>query len=291
MEQRAEDLILVEDTIWVLTAPTGKAAYDFRFDLLACRRPHELPPMTAVCRVGAITNYDEYFVEWASRGVRLMNDPHEHRRAAELPTWYPILEGLTPRSIWSSDPPDPDLIAKELGWPIFMKGSRQTSHHKKSLAIIPSADAYVRAIAGIRQDPILHWQDFVCRQFVPLRPVESVPLDRIPSSFEFRTFWWRGVLVGFGRYWWEGRSYAATPTEREAAIGVANQAAQRLNIPFVVIDVAQAEDGSWLVIECNDAQESGYAGVSSIGLWQRIVELERALSPVGFGSCEGSDGT
>jgi hypothetical protein len=62
MERQPEDLVLIEDAIWLLTMPTGTAVYDFAFDrLLACRRPLD-----------------------------------EHRRASELPSWYAILEGLTP---------------------------------------------------------------------------------------------------------------------------------------------------------------------------------------------------
>lgn len=54
------------------------------------------------------------------------------------------------------------------------------------------------------------------------------------------------------------------------------EAARRVAVPFLVVDLAQTIDGRWMVIECNDGQESGYAGVSPIGLWQRIVDYERA---------------
>ena len=39
--------------------------------------------------------------------------------------------------------------------------------------------------------------------------------------------------------------------------------------------VAQTAEGQWIVIECNDGQESGYAGVSPIALWGKLIELER----------------
>ncbi|HEY4244438.1 MAG TPA: ATP-grasp domain-containing protein [Kofleriaceae bacterium] len=278
MERHPEDLMLVEDAVWLLTAPTGTAIYDFAFDrLLACRRPYHLPAeLTAVARVGAIPSYGDFYRRWADQGIRLVHTPEEHRRASELPTWYPLLEGLTPKSLWFSRPPTVARIEQELGWPIFMKGSRQTSRHRKSLAIIEGPDAYERALEAYARDSILFWQDLVCRRYVPLRPIEEASVsDRIPSSFEFRTFWWYGELVGFGRYWWEGRSYDATRTEREDALALAAEAARRVNVPFLVVDVAQDAAGQWLVIECNDGQESGYAGVSAIGLWQKIVEITK----------------
>jgi hypothetical protein len=45
-------------------------------------------------------------------------------------------------------------------------------------------------------------------------------------------------------------------------------------VPFLVVDIAQAADGRWLVIECNDGQESGYAACTPIALWQRVLDLE-----------------
>jgi hypothetical protein len=33
-------------------------------------------------------------------------------------------------------------------------------------------------------------------------------------------------------------------------------------------------DGDWIVIELNDGQESGYAGVNRLQLWQKIIDIE-----------------
>lgn len=276
-----EEILRVEGTVWVLHAPTGVPVYDFAFDrLLACRRPLRLPgEIEAIARVGAIADYDAYHARWAEAGVRLVHSPDEHRRASELPLWYPLLEDLTPRSLWGRQPPGADVVGSELGWPIFVKGSRQTSHHRRSLSIVEGPDAYVRVLEAYERDPILHWQEIVCRSYVPLRLVEDVALDRVPSSFEFRTFWWRGRLVGFGPYWWEGKRYEVTASEWDGAVEVAQEAARRLNVPFLVVDVAQTAAGRWLVIECNDGQEAGYAGVPPIGLWQRLVVAERQRAP------------
>jgi hypothetical protein len=125
-------------------------------------------------------------------------------------------------------------------------------------------------------DSILRWQRVVCREFRPLRRVEEGAPDRIPSSFEFRTFWWHGELVGWGHYWWQGSPYAPDAVEERDMLAVAGEAARRLAVPFLVVDVAQEVTGRWLVIECNDGQESGYAGLSPFTLWQNIVAAERS---------------
>ena len=96
--------------------------------------------------------------------------------------------------------------------------------------------------------------------------------NKIPASFEFRTFWLFGQCVGIGRYWYE-LDYQFTKAEEQAALNIAQQAASLLKVPFLVIDVAQTQAGNWIVIECNDAQESGYAGISPYLLWENIITI------------------
>ena len=50
---------------------------------------------------------------------------------------------------------------------------------------------------------------------------------------------------------------------------------QCLDTVFLVVDVAQTASGEWIVIECNDGQEGGYAAVAPIALWQHIVDIEK----------------
>lgn len=274
------DLLHLDNTLWVLTAPTGVPIYDFAFDrFFPCRRPWERPAtVEAVARTGAFDDYPAQYDQLLSAGVRLIHTPEQHRVSSTLPGWYPLLADLTPRSVWVDALPAAATVGGALGWPVFVKGLRQTSRHNRALAIIAGPDAFDRAMEAYARDPILGWQGVVCREFVPLRLVEDTDPQRIPASFEFRTFWWRGQLVGLGRYWWEARPYGLTDDERSQVVAVAGEAARRVAVPFLVVDVAQAVDGRWVVIECNDGMESGYAGASPIGLWQNVVGIERNLA-------------
>jgi ATP-grasp domain, R2K clade family 3 len=269
------DLILLEEAVWVLIGEVDLPSYDFSLSqFFACRRPWQRSEkVIAIGRFGAATNYDEIYQQLAADGVFLVHSPEQHLLASELPRWYPLLEGLTPKSLWFSEPPDIAVLQQAIGLPFFLKGSRQTSRHRAALSIIHSAEEYYRALKMYREDPILQWQDLVCREFVPLRPVPSEVTEKIPASFEFRSFWWRGQCVGMGQYW--STSYRWDPEEEKAALALAQEAAMRLDLPFVVIDVAQTITGEWIVIECNDAQESGYAAISPFGLWQRLIDEER----------------
>jgi len=47
----------------------------------------------------------------------------------------------------------------------------------------------------------------------------------------------------------------------------------------MVIDLAVTASGDWIVIECNNAMESGYACVSPLGLWQPILDAVKECRP------------
>jgi hypothetical protein len=94
----------------------------------------------------------------------------------------------------------------------------------------------------------------------------------MPRAFEFRSFWWKGQCVGIGPYWMD-EHYELTAPERSAALALGSEAARRLNVTFLVVDLAQRADGKWIVIECNDGQDSGYAGASPFLMWRRVLDL------------------
>ena len=276
------EILLLEDKVWLLVSQVGVPIYDFNFrDLFHTRSPYNPPAMiVAVARVGAPADYDQFYGECQQGGISLINSPEEHRRASQLDAWYPLLSDLTPKSICFPGKPTLQQVKAQFNWPVFMKGTRQTSRHQRKLSIIQDDNEFQTAIESYAHDPILGWQDVACREFVPLRRLADEDSDgtKMPRSFEFRTFWWKGQLAGASRYWWEGASYDWNANEQSAGLAIATEAARRVNVPFLVVDIAQTVTGQWIVIECNDGQESGYAGVSPFGLWQKIVDFERPVA-------------
>jgi hypothetical protein len=272
------DILLLEDIVWIAAAKINVPLYDFAFEtFFACRHPYQRPEqIKAIGRFGVADDYADLYSSLKAEGVSLVHTPEQHLLASELTHWYPLLEGITPRSVWFDKPPEAEEIERHFSYPVFVKGSRQTSRHNAALSIVRSRAEYEFVASEYRINPILHWQSFVCRELVELR---SVPMrqqnEKIPPSFEFRTFWWRGECVGSGFYWADFASCSWTDAEKFAALEVARKAAQRLDTVFLVVDVAQTASGEWIVIECNDGQESGYAAVAPIALWQNIVDIER----------------
>lgn len=275
-------LCCVEGETWVVTHPVGLSNYDFTFaPTFEVHHPARLDrEVTAIARMGAATDYEARYAFLREMGIRLVHAPALYQRTSMLPAWYPRIEDLTPRSRWYATPPTADEVGAALGWPVFVKGARQTSRHRRALCVARDADAFEAIMAAWEDDEILWWQEIVCRAWVDLRLVAEPSADTLPVAFEFRSFWYRGELVGIGPYWIT-HPYGLTEIERAEALRVGGEAARRIGAMFVVIDLAQRADGRWIVIECNDGQDAGYAGIDRVALWRRIVAIDHARHAAG----------
>jgi len=268
-----EDALALGPGLSVFTLPTGSAAYDFDIRrYLPVRSIQSFESVgPALLRIGAIRDYRALEAQASELGASLLQSAEQNRTVAELSGWYPILQDLTPRSVWYEELPTAERVEQDLGWPVFVKGERQTNRHRISTSLARSRDEFERILGVWKDDEILHWQRMACREWVELQPVGKAVGDAVQPSAEIRCFFFQGQLVGSGVYWAK-ESWRPTTRQQADALRVAELAAERLSVPFVAVDVALTVDQRWIVIECNDAQESGYAGVAPMPMWQRIIE-------------------
>lgn len=102
---------------------------------------------------------------------------------------------------------------------------------------------------------------FVLREFLPFQAWGQTPSG--PAYLEFRLFFARGKLVAAAPYFDADED---TPDFR-----VYEKLARRIASPFFVMDVAQLEDGRFIIVELNDG------GVSMLPASQDPRELFAAL--------------
>ncbi len=264
-------IVEIEEKLFVENEKIGVSVYDFEFELyFSCKHPYILnSDRPCVLRKGAISDYEREYGDKQELGVNLINNPAQHLLASELSEWYEHIQEYTPFSICEDKFPDVEAIENKFGWPVFIKGSRQTNRHSPELSIAKNATEYSLIQEKYKNDPILHWQQVAVRKFIELSPLkESVP-GKVMASREYRTFWWQEKLVGWGCYWFQIKEYS--DNDIDEGLGIAEQVAKKLKVPFIAIDIAKTVRGDWIVIECNDAQESGYAGVSPKALWENIL--------------------
>lgn len=248
-------------------------SYDFEFEkYLTFRHPIYLPESArCIARVGAIADYQQFFDTLSTAGLSLINEPDQSRRANNLQIWAPLLADLTPATLVFDGAVDVARVEDELGYPLFVKTVQQTLGHRRDLAFVDDREGLLRSITAYRSAPTLAGQALAIRKRVPLRKLKQQgPAERVPACVEYRVFLLYGSIVGLGAYWTEGRSKNLDAHEEEVRT-LALQVHARLQVPFLTVDIGQLEDGSFSVIETNDAQECGYAGIEPHSLWENVI--------------------
>jgi hypothetical protein len=112
----------------------------------------------------------------------------------------------------------------------------------------------------LSQDGYIGQQDIIYRKYEPLVELEK-GLYNLPFSNEWRFFFYGNKLVSVGFYWsnaLEAESINSRGCPQKAidlAFEIAEICQDYAN--FYVLDIAQKQDGSWILVEVNDAQMSG----------------------------------
>lgn len=262
----------------VLIRTTNISEYDFNFrnffDFYTIYSRTDLP---VLLRIGAIEDYRDVEIIIKDLGMELLVSEEEHLRCSTIEKWYPLIKRKTPFTIVYEKLPSLEELLRDFTFPVFIKGNRQTSHHSKSKCIIESPEQYELLRRTWENDLILSWQKPVIREYIPLQVIDSDSFpNMVPISMEFRFFYFEGEFMAYGPYWTLGSHYSMPEDELEEVLLLTKWAANQVDAPFVAIDVAMTAEGDWIIIEVNDGQESGFAGVNPIVLWKNIVVASRA---------------
>lgn len=206
-----------------------------------------------------------------NKRVRLLNHPTEHLRGQEFDQAYPHLEGITPASRVLTDSSEAAHAAQELGLPLFVKGTVQSRKSRGWRACVAETESHLEVL--VRQLLELEQRTrgrVIVREMLRLRHSRTSP-EGFPFGREYRVFVYRRQVLASG-YYWEGDDplRTLTPHEESAVLSLALEAGRRLDVPYLAVDVGQAEDGRWWVIETGDAQFSGISQASPFALWNRL---------------------
>lgn len=276
MSRNFDDFVLI-DNVPIMIKLIGNNSYDYNFrNHFECKSVIDSISNPIILRIGAVMDYVATEKEVNDMGCKLAMTYEEHKRASELSNWYPLISDYTPYSKIYNEFPSVEEVLNEFSFPIFVKGNRQTNKHNKKLCIIENHNMYKELEKHWKMDSILHWQDIVIREYIDLQKVDdsSFP-DMVPFSYEFRLFFWKKQLVSYGSYWTMGVQYILDNRDKQKAFSLAQRVAEIIDVPFLAVDIAKTKQGKWIVIEVNDAQESGYVGVNRNELWQNIIAIEK----------------
>lgn len=260
--------------IAILQRKTGNDVYDFDFrNNFECRSVVSEVEAPVLLHIGAVEDYAEVEATLEDMGMKLLVHEKEHLRCSTIEEWYPSLKDKTPFTKIYDELPQAEELLNDFSFPVFIKGNRQTNRHKKSQCIIESVDQYNALREEWKHDSILSWQKVAVREYVPLQVIDadSYP-DMVPISYEFRFFYFEGKCMAYGPYWYRGHKYTLPERALQEVLKLTDWAAQRLAVSFPSIDVAKTASGEWIIIEVNDAQESGFVGTNPLVLWNNTIE-------------------
>jgi hypothetical protein len=229
------------------------------------RVPPQPGPALALYRGWMLTPdaYRLLYEALLSKGLRLVNDPAAYQHCHYLPESYPVIEGHTPRSVWTEVRGQVDLdrvmdLLRPLGpSSVVVKDYVKSQKHAWDEACFIQAASDRAAVERVvRRFLELQGPDLagglVFREFVEFEPVGRHPKSGMPLTREYRLFFLDGRPLLCTQYWEEG-DYGGEGPPVEHFAGIAAGVRSR----FFTMDIAKRKDGGWMVVELGDGQVAG----------------------------------
>ena len=147
--------------------------------------------------------------------------------------------------------------------PFVLKGETNSKkYYWKDLMFAQDKKKAIEIAGLLYSDSMLQYQNIYVRKYVKLKTY-MIGLMDLPITKEFRFFFYKDKLLSGGYYWSshleELKEMGIEPDIDDVPVSFLNKIAEKVkdNINFWVVDVAQTEEGEWIVIELNDGQQSG----------------------------------
>jgi hypothetical protein len=233
-----------------------------------------LRPGIWVGYIPAPERYTAIYEAALNRNIGLVNTPDQYQTAMEFDRFYPLLGDLTPKSRIVTASDQVATAARELGFPLFVKGAVKSNKEQGWGACVAEN---MRELTTITDGLFMREQRSRGRVILrTLARLQTIATDyqAFPLGREYRVFVYQNRVLAYGFYWDEyADSIKLTATEEHAIQTLAVEAARRIGTPFIVVDIGQLESGEWIVIEVGDGQFSGLSQVPVLELWSRLKDL------------------
>lgn len=185
-------------------------------------------------------------------GSKLVNTYAMHRWIASF-DYYHLIKDYTFETWFDIN----DLPDDGTRFVVKGKTTGRKEHWAKRM-FCESKDDAIRAALELGADPLVGPQGLVFRRFTKLVTYQY-SVDGFPLTNEWRFFFYKNQILDYGYIWtWCHSGYRNCEMKDEGlelVQKVADLCAPHVN--FFNIDIAEKEDGGWIVVELNDAQASG----------------------------------
>lgn len=203
-------------------------------------------------RYSALPYYKELETDLKENNCQLINSYKQHQWIADF-EYYEDLKEFTPQS-WNQD----NFSNSTYPGPFVVKGKTNSKKHKWNTHMFAvDRNAANKIASELRNDMLIGEQDVIYRQYVPLKTFE-VGINGVRFANEWRFFYYKTNKISHGFYWsiMDDLSLPYINDEAlELADKIAKIASEKVN--FFVMDIAEKEEGGWVLIEMNCGTMSG----------------------------------
>jgi hypothetical protein len=204
-------------------------------------------------RYSVLPFYHELEKDVANQGGKLINTFRQHQFIADMREWCETLKDFTPK-----------LYARlqdlpEVG-PFVLKGQTNSKKHQWNTHMYAVDKRSAGGVySRLRDDMFLADQEIYARDYIPLKRL-TIGMNGLPIAKEFRFFILNKTII-CGSFYWASHTFdlESIPDVAEVPDEFLQQVISLIGdkANFYVLDVAQTENGNWIVIELNDGQMSG----------------------------------
>lgn len=231
---------------------TAKQYLDVAHNRTECRNS------LVVGRYSVLPYYKELEEDLKNNGSELINSYWEHNWIADF-SYYYELEQYTPKTWFQmSDVPNN-------AGPLVLKGRTNSRKYAwNDCMFAEDKQAAMKVYCKLMEDYMIGTQGVVIRQYEPLKKLGQSVASGVPWSNEWRFFFLGKQLLAYGFYWSSADEECIKQARMNGdglrfAQNVANIASEFTN--FFVLDIAEKENGEWILIEMNDGQMSGLSEI------------------------------
>jgi hypothetical protein len=239
-----------------------------RYFKVKTSRSNISPNSLVIGRYSVLPYYKEICDDLEYKNCNLINSLSQHRYIADIGNWYRDLKDITPKT-WNhldAIPSDGPFILKgETNSKKFQWNTHMFAENKKE-----AVDVFCR----LQEDGVIAHQNIYIREFVKLKTFMT-SFRGLPITNEYRIFIAYGKVISMGYYWSshydeivESHNLDINQVPKEFIQTIIDKVGKNAN--FYVADVAQKEDGSWIVIELNDGQMSGLSMNDPYSLYENL---------------------
>lgn len=210
-------------------------------------------------------------------GAKILQNSHEYEYIRDLRNYYEDLYDYTPKTWFElSDIPNqgPFVLKGETSSKKFCWDTHCFAKDKKE-----AIEVYLRLL----DDGYLSGQNIYIRKFEPLKTFMIAPRG-LPITNEYRFFILNGKIMAKGYYW--SNSYddlieqGIHPDINEVPESFIQTIIQTIGLAVkgFVMDIAQKENGDWILIELNSLEQSGLSLCDPTELYTNVLkEVEQGI--------------